>query len=137
MLQEGDRLTELMVQKERLEAEQAETTDEVRLLEIEAELDDIALESESITSTLDTLEEHLNFVTVKVNKLVHEIKSFDPESIKPPRFRGLNSVEMARATLSTFFMVLLDLNVYKRELEQKCIEYDETVLELDGTISIL
>jgi chromosome segregation ATPase len=109
----------------------------VRLLEIEAELDDIALESESITSTLDTLEEHLNFVTVKVNKLVHEIKSFDPESIKPPRFRGLNSVEMARATLSTFFMVLLDLNVYKRELEQKCIEQDETVLELEGTISIL
>ena len=49
----------------------------------------------------------------------------------------MNSVEMARATLSTFFMVLLDLNVYKRELEQKCIEYDETVLELDGTISIL
>lgn len=95
------------------------------------------MESESITSTLDTLEEHLNFVTVKVNKLVHEIKSFDPESIKPPRFRGLNSVEMARATLSTFFMVLLDLNVYKRELEQKCIEQDETVLELEGTISIL
>lgn len=96
MLQEGDRLTELMLAKERLELEQQETSEEVRLLEIEAELDDIALESESITSTLDTLEEHLNFVTVKVNKLLHEIKSFDPESIKPPRFRGLNSVEMAR-----------------------------------------
>ena len=34
-------------------------------------------------------------------------------------------------------MVLLDLNVYKRELEAKCIEQDENVLELEGTISIL
>ena len=29
-----------------------------------------------------------------------------------------------------FFMVLLDLNVYKRDLETKCIEQDETILEL-------
>ena len=45
-------------------------------------------------------------------------------------FKGLNSVEMARATLRTFFMVLLDLNVYKRDLETKCIEQDETILDL-------
>ena len=59
-----------------------------------------------------------------------EVSAWDPDSIKPPRFRGLNSVEMARATLKTFFMVLLDLNVYKRDLETKCIEQDETILEL-------
>lgn len=39
-------------------------------------------------------------------------------------------MEMARATLRTFFMVLLDLNVYKKDLEMKCIEQDETILEL-------
>ena len=46
-------------------------------------------------------------------------------------------MENARATLRTFFMVLLDLNVYKRDLEQKCIEQDETMLELQQTLNIL
>jgi hypothetical protein len=36
--------------------------DEPRLLEIEAELEDVVLESDSINSTLDTLEEHLTYV---------------------------------------------------------------------------
>jgi mRNA-degrading endonuclease YafQ of YafQ-DinJ toxin-antitoxin module len=33
--------------------------------------------------------------------------------------------------------VLLDLNVYKKDLENKCIEQDETILELHSLISIL
>ena len=131
MLTEGDRLTELMVQKERLEyeqesfieaEEQGEEVDEARQLEVEAELEDVVMESESITQTLDTLDEHLAFVTQKINKLREEISSFDMDSIQPPRFKGLQNVDMARATLRTFFMVLLDLNVYKRDLETKCIE---------------
>lgn len=44
---------------------------------------------------------------------------------------------MARATLRTFFMVLLDLNVYKRDLETKCIEQDETILELQQNVAVL
>lgn len=59
------------------------------------------------------------------------------DSIQPPRFRGLSSVENARATLRTFFMVMLDLNVYKRDLENKCIEQDETILELNSTVTML
>ena len=34
-------------------------------------------------------------------------------------------------------MVLLDLNVYKKDLENKLIEQDETVLELSSKVSIL
>jgi hypothetical protein len=57
MLGEGDRLTELMIQKERLECElELEDLDETRQLEIEEELDEIWVESDSITQTLDTLE---------------------------------------------------------------------------------
>jgi len=52
------------------------------------------------------------------------------ESVQAPRFKGLNNVDNARATLKTFFMVLLDINVYKKDLENKLIEQDETVLEL-------
>ena len=100
------------------------------MLETEKELEEIVLESESITQTLDTLEEHLTYVSAKINKISEEIRAWDPESIKPPRFKGLNSVETARQTLKVFFMVLLDLNVYKKDLETKCIEQDENILEL-------
>lgn len=106
------------------------TFDEARQLEIEGQLEDVVLESDSITATLDVLEEHLDHVELKINQIRSEIKAFDLESVQPPRFKGLNNVETARATLKTFFMVLLDLNVYKRDLENKLIDQDELMLEL-------
>lgn len=59
----------------------------------------------------------MSFVRSKVEKLSGEVSLFDAETIEPPRFRGLSSVENARITLRTFFTVLLDLNIYKRDLE--------------------
>lgn len=78
MFQEGDRLTELMVQKERLELEREQlveegSNDEVRLLEIDQELNDVVIESDSISQTLDTLDEHYNYVTEKINQLNEQI----------------------------------------------------------------
>ena len=146
MLKEGDRLTDLILQKERLEfeaesnstaAENGEAVDEARQLEIEAELEDVVLESDSITATLDVLEEHLDHVETKVMQIQSEIKAFDMDQVQPPRFKGLNNVDNARATLKTFFMVLLDLNVYKKDLENKLIEQDETVLDLQSKVNIL
>lgn len=146
MFSEGDRLTELSIMQERLEFEQlqileateaGEEFDEARDLEIEVELEDIATESSSITQTLDTLEEHLAFVSSKINKIREEIASFDVNNIEAPRFKGLSSVEMARKTLRTFFLVLLDLNVYKRELETKLIEQDEKLIELTTQVTVL
>lgn len=58
-----------------------EEYDEARDLEIEVELEDIATESDSITATLDNLEEHMAFVSEKINKLREEIASFDQDSI--------------------------------------------------------
>jgi len=51
MMQEGDRLTEIILQKERLQCEKEEIEDQedTRLIEIEYELDDILLEADSIT----------------------------------------------------------------------------------------
>ena len=34
-------------------------------------------------------------------------------------------------------MVLLDVNVYKKELEAKCIEQDEQVVLLQGQVAVL
>lgn len=59
----------------------------------------------------------------------------DADHIEPLKFSGLQSVEAARVTLQTFFSVMLDVNVYKRDLETKCIESDEQILELNAEMS--
>ncbi len=78
MLKEGDRLTELIIEKERLEyemeansnaEEEGGSFDEAKQLEIEGQLEDVCLESDSITATLDVLEEHLDHVEVKINQI--------------------------------------------------------------------
>ena len=75
MLTEGDRLTELILQKERLESEinaihvcieEGIEYDEARKLEIERDLEDVVLESDSITQTLDSIDEHLDYVTSQI-----------------------------------------------------------------------
>ena len=73
----------------------------------------------------------------KIASIESEIKAFNVEAVQAPRFRGLSNVDNARATLKTFFMVLLDLNVYKKELENKLIESDEAMLDLQTKVSIL
>ena len=83
------------------------------------------------------LEEHLDHVETKIGQIKSEINAFDLDAVSPPRFKGLNNVENARATLKTFFMVLLDLNVYKKDLENSLIERDETVLDLQSKVTIL
>lgn len=118
-------------------AEDGGEVDETRQLEIEAELEDVCLESDSITATLDVLEEHLDHVETKIGQIQSEIKAFDMDQVQPPRFKGLNNVDNARATLKTFFLVLLDLNVYKKDLENKLIEQDELVLDLQSKVNIL
>lgn len=52
---------------------ESQSVDEARLLEIERDLDDVMIESESITQTLDTLDEHLNYVCGKIERLEDEI----------------------------------------------------------------
>jgi predicted nuclease with TOPRIM domain len=129
MLEEGDRMTDLLIEKEKLEYEREDLEavaddqkDEGRIIEIDRQLKDMAMEINSITETLNMLEETLDFVQSKSNQILEELESFDIESITPMNFNALGSIESAKATLKTFFAVVLDLNVYKRDLEQKCIE---------------
>lgn len=149
MISEGDKLVDLQIKKERKEIEKTEldtlTTsddnmaamDEGKMIELEEELDDLCVEINNITESLDSMDQTLDFINKKINELSLEIASMDIENIEPLQFRGLQSVDAARITLQTFFSVLLDLNVYKRDLEQKCIEQDETVIELNEKIRLL
>ena len=59
------------------------------------------------------------------------MEGFDMDSVTPMSFSALDSIESARATLKTFFQVVLELNIYKRDLERKCIEQDEAVINLE------
>ena len=69
MLEEGDRLTEALIEKEKLEFEKEELEalpkeerDEGRLLEIEDNLKDLALAVTCNTETLEMLQETLEFL---------------------------------------------------------------------------
>ena len=138
MLEEGDRLTEILIQKEKLdfEKEDLETMpedqkDEGRFFEIEDQLRDFGLEIESITQTLDDQQETLEFIQSKLNQATEEVEGFDLDSVAPMEFSALESVDSAKATLKVFFQVVLDLNIYKRELEKKCIDQDEAVIQME------
>jgi len=74
MLEEGDRMTDLLIEKEKLEYEREDLEavaddqkDEGRIIEIDEQLKDMAMEINSITETLDMLEETLDFVQSKSN----------------------------------------------------------------------
>ena len=56
------------------------------------------------------------------------------DSVSPLSFNALDSLDSARATLKIFFQVVLDLNVYKRDLENKCIDQDEKVIQLTASL---
>lgn len=72
----------------------------------------------------------------KINELTTEINSFDMDSVRPPRFTGLTSVDVAKATLQTFFLVMLDMNVYKKELEGKCLDQDDKMLDMQTKLDV-
>lgn len=90
-----------------------------------------------MTEHLDSLNETLEFINSKINALTEQIESLDIDNIEPIKFSGLKSVDAAKVTLQTFFGVLLDINIYKRDLEVKCIESDEAILGLNDQIRLL
>mmetsp|Transcript_35035 Transcript_35035/g.34046 ORF Transcript_35035/g.34046 Transcript_35035/m.34046 type:complete len:202 (+) Transcript_35035:2836-3441(+) len=141
MLAEGDKLIDFQLKKERKEMEKEEAEneteiDEGKVYELEEELDNICVEINNISEELDSKDQTLEFINRKINEYAEELQGMDVD-IEPLNFKGLQSVDAARITLQTFFSVLLDLNVYKRDLEQKCIEQDEAILALNDRIRIL
>ena len=86
MLGLGDKLTDLMLQKERKEVEKTEMEcepdlDEGKLYELEEELDNICMEMQNITDNLDSMDETLDFINKKINILSEEIASIDIDNI--------------------------------------------------------
>ena len=105
MLEDGDRLSEILTTKEKLEFEREDLEaaegekDEGRILEIGDQLGELNMEIGSITQSLDDQAETLEFVMGKLNQVTEDIESFDIDSIAPMSFSALDSIESARATL--------------------------------------
>lgn len=145
MFAEGDKLNALMLDKDRKELEkqhlelaasEQEEPDEGPILELEEEIYQLSLQIGNITETLESFEDSCNFHAKKLNSLNEEAIALAADNIEPLKFSGLQSVDAARVTLQTFFVVMLDLNIYKRDLENKCIESDETIIDLTAQIQM-
>ena len=146
MFAEGDKLNAIILDKERKEIEkqqlemvatESEDFDEGKIIEMEEEIYQLTLQVQNINDSLESFEDSYNFHLEKLNRLNEEAIALDANNIEPLKFTGLQSVDAARVTLQTFFSVMLDLNIYKRDLETKCIESDDAILELNAQINFL
>lgn len=103
--------------------ENYEGDSEGEYIEMEDELEAITAGETMIIETLETLDTTLDFVNGRINKLYDSLQEVDIENTsKALEFKGLKNIEAARLTLKTFFDMVLDLNVYKTDIEEKISE---------------
>lgn len=70
-----------------------------------------------VNENLETLEEKYDFIDNKVAGLNIKMREFSPDDIEQLKFDQVQSIEGARACLGAFFGILLDVNIYKKQLE--------------------
>jgi len=75
----------------------------------------------AVQDNLDNLEEKNDFIENKITTLKTAVIEFNPDDVDELKFEEVQSIEGARACLGAFFGILLDVNVYKRQLEQQNI----------------
>lgn len=72
----------------------------------------------AIQESVENIEEKFDFIEAKVSQINTELLGFSPDDIQQLRFEQVQSIEGARACLGAFFGILLDINVYKKQLEK-------------------
>jgi chromosome segregation ATPase len=90
---------------------------EERLNVLDEELDQLNLEMKAVQDNLDNLEEKNAFIEAKIHEINLQLMHYSPEDVEQINLDDIQSIEGARATLSTFFKILMDVNLYKRFLE--------------------
>ena len=75
------------------------------------------LELRQLEDNIESLEAKNDFIDGKLHEINTELINFNPDDIEQLKFEEVNSIEGARACLSAFFGILLDVNVYKKQLE--------------------
>jgi hypothetical protein len=54
---------------------------------------------------------------LKISNISSELVGLSPDDVEQLSFAEVQSIEGARACLGAFFGILLDVNVYKKQLE--------------------
>lgn len=80
------------------------------------------MQMQMTNDNIESMEEKLAFISAKQSDINTTLININPDEIEQLSFNAMTSVEGARATLQTFFGILLDVNVYKKQLEEKVIE---------------
>ena len=116
---------QLSVRREKLEFRKSQIDSELEcvndeeLYNVSEEIGSLNLEMGAIQDNLDNLEEKHDFIEEKISSINTAIIEFSPEDIEQLKFEEVQSIEGARACLAAFFTILLDVNVYKRQLENQ------------------
>lgn len=146
LIEEGDKLNALTLEKERRKMEMemleeralaGEEEAEARIMELEEELYQLTFHQETLMSAFESCEDSLNRHYSRLADLQEEAQALNAQSQDMLKFPELKSVHAARMTLEVFFSQLLDLNLWKRDLENKCIQSGDEILDLQAKIDLL
>ena len=122
------------MRKQRLEQRRSQTEDEAQQALVIEELRQVDCELEAARETVETLETQADFVEAKLAQIDAELLQFSPDDVEQLRFDQVQSIEGARACLGAFFGILLDVNVYKTELEARAAQQEATIESLLGQV---
>lgn len=104
---------------------------EARIMELEEEVYQLTYQQEALMSSLESVEDSLNRHYSQLEVLRDEAQVLAAQSQDMLKFPSLqSSAHAARTTLEVFFSQLLDLNIWKRDLENKCIQSGDEILDL-------
>jgi hypothetical protein len=76
-------------------------------------------------------------VSQKLSTISTSLINLSPDDIEKLRFDEVQSIEGARACLGAFFGILLDVNVYKKQLENQTILNEATIDTLKSKVDDL
>ena len=108
-----------------------------RIYELEDKLREVECDMAAVNGNIESLEEKNDFINNRIAELHKEKLEVNAEDIEVLRFTDIRTVEHAKICLSTFFGLLLDLNVYKKQLEKKAVEQETTIETLRVEIASL
>lgn len=115
----------MSVRKEKIEFKQTQMLssmdepNEEEMYQLNEEIEHLDFEMRAVQENIETLEEKNDFIESKMSSIQVELTSFSPSDIEALRFDSIHSIEGARACLGAFFGILLDVNVYKKQLENQ------------------
>jgi chromosome segregation ATPase len=113
------------------------TPHEGEIILISEEIENYDTELTDYKERIETLEEKLSFLSEKANSINEELIKLNPDDAEHLIFKEVNSISGARACLSTFFNILLEINIYNKELESTVIAKEQEAVNASTMIEEL